>query len=126
MLDINRKGGFFSLDLEVCNDRTPLGEIRFGAFGERAVLYVAGLSYDAKRTGWMSSVFILEREGQELARVEREGLFSGSYQIRRGTQVFILRRRGLFSEDYVFVDESAEEGVMWRRNVGAASVVYSG
>jgi hypothetical protein len=121
-LTVTRRG-FFAQDLELFDDQRPVAEIAFASMGDAAELHVGGVTYEARRKGWISPAFVLERDGAELARAECEGFWRRTYEIHRGSTVLSLTRKGMFRADFVLSAGDVEVGSVSREGAWKPTTV---
>jgi hypothetical protein len=124
MLAVTRRSAF-SRDYDVRDGIAPVAEFRLSAFGERTDLRVGLDLYQARRTGWINSGFVLERYDREVARADSEGFFRRGYAIRAPGIWATLRQRGFMRSDFgLFVGDTEVGSIrrtgFWRTTIEAS------
>jgi hypothetical protein len=123
VLTVKRRSAF-SRDYEVRDGIAPVAEFSLSTFGERTELRVGLDLYQARRTGWINSGFVLERYEREVARAEPQGFFRRAYEIRAPGTMAILKPRGFARTDFVVFAGDTEIGSIgrsgfWRTTIQA-------
>ena len=88
--------GGFQLQLQ---DRC-IAELDPSAWRERAEVSIDGAGYRMYRQGLISGEFVLERNGEVVARAMKVSVFSDSFELWIGSRSFTLRKESLWSRRF--------------------------
>lgn len=106
----------FSRDYTVIDNGQELGYIMQSAWREKATLELDGYSYTMYHNGVMGGNYCLELEGQILAEAQKSA-WQHNYEIECAEGAFSLRRRSIWSSDYLLLVDEQEEGYVVKRSV---------
>ena len=101
----------FSRNLVLYDGDSAVAEIRYRTFSMGADIRIGSTAYDALRTGWVRSTYLLEREGQVVARAEPVGWWGRAFELRAGASPFTFRRqRNWFAIGWELLDGDSVTG----------------
>lgn len=85
----------FSQTYDVLTSDRRVAAIDLAAIRSRGRFELDGVEYRIRPEGWTAGVFVLEREGRDVARVERTGWLPARYRVRLEDRSLELRAHGL-------------------------------
>jgi hypothetical protein len=103
MLTIIPKG-WFSWDFNILDGDKKLALIDLAWTREAGVLLLDGQSYKVHREHWFGGAFMLEQDGQVLARAIKPSAWKRALQIEHGEHRYILKPVSSFGRSFELVD----------------------
>ena len=92
--------GLFSSDFRLCRQDRVLIELDVSSWRERAELAVEGVQYRFYREGLLSGAFLLEREGEALARALKLSAFRNRFELHLAGNIYTLRNLSIWSRRF--------------------------
>ncbi len=101
------------------NDMTVAQILHTLSLKESATLNLSGATYQAYREHFMGGDYLLEEDGQPIARAQKQGLFVNSFQIKYPDGTAILKKESAFGRSFLLIEGEREAGFI--RPVGPFS-----
>jgi hypothetical protein len=93
--------GWFSWNFILTEAGERLAEINLAWLREAGQLSVGEESYRVYREGIMSGAFVLEKDGERLARAEKPSAVYRSFNVYFGDKVYVLEAESAFRRKFV-------------------------
>jgi len=102
----------FSWSFEVTQNNASIAQV-LHTFGlkEKATLNIQGTTCQAYREHLMGGDYILEEQGQSLARARKQSAFSSAFQVESPGHSYTLRKESLFGRTFVLMEDDRQVGL---------------
>lgn len=101
----------FSWSFDIMRDDMTVAQILHTlALKERATLNLSGATYQAYREHFMGGDYLLEEDGQPIARAKKQGLFVNSFEIEYPGGAAILKKETAFGRSFLLIESERETG----------------
>ncbi len=97
-------------NFDVLDNDHPIAEIRASSLRESGTISIDGLSYSAYREGLLSGDFILEQNGQTIARAQKPSAFLNSFEIQYSDRGYMLKKESLIGRSFVLLEGDCQTG----------------
>jgi len=102
--------GIFSSSMRLQQDDQLLGEFDPSIWRDKAQLELEEGTYQLYREGAISGDFVLEHNGKIAARATKPSAFRGVFEVELAGRQVVLRKRSMWSRDFVVLDGEKEIG----------------
>ena len=101
---------WYSWDFAVIAEDTTIADLRLSSWREKGTLVLEGVEHHARREGFASGDFILERGGSVLVRATKLSAFSNTITFRYNDRTYTLRKKSAWRRGFVLVEGEREIG----------------
>ena len=88
---------FFATNFQLQQDNQLLGEVDTGFWGEKARLELEDGTYELYREGMFSGDFVLERNGEVVARASKPSFLQNRFEVQLPDRRLVLRKPSAWS-----------------------------
>ncbi|HRV93417.1 MAG TPA: hypothetical protein P5526_14755 [Anaerolineae bacterium] len=93
--------GWFSWDFTIFDNNTPIVNVDLAWVRESGEFNLGGSNYKVYREGFFSGVFILEKQGQALARAEKPSALFRSFKVEYESKSYKLEAETALRRKFV-------------------------
>ena len=101
---------FFACNFRLQQNDNLLGEVETSIWRDRGVLEIGEGTYQLYREGQFSGDFMLEHNGNVVARARKPSLFRNSFEVELPNQTLVLRKLGPLSRRFGLFDGERQLG----------------
>jgi hypothetical protein len=105
--------GLFSATYQLQQDNVLIGEIDNSYFRERATLELDDGTYNLFRERAMSGDFMLERNGNVVARASKPSAFKSLFEVDVAGHHVVLRKMSMFSRRFGVFEDGRQVGAIY-------------
>ena len=102
---------FFATNFQLQQDNQLLGEVDTGFWGEKARLELEDGTYELYREGMFSGDFVLERNGEVVARAAKPSVLQNRFEVQLPDRRLVLRKPSAWSWSRRFVLSDGEKQI---------------
>ena len=92
--------GLFSGGFQLQRDDRFVAELNASSWREKADVVIEGAAYQLYREGMLSGAFVLDREGERVARAHKVSVFTDTFELQIGKRSFTLRKESIWSRRF--------------------------
>ena len=105
--------GWFTPDFTIFQDDTPVADIALSLWSEAADLQIQGMTCKMYREGMISGPFLLETEGEVLARAYKPSALFRSFEVEHGDRRYVLEAESVWMRKFVLKEREQEVGSIY-------------
>ncbi len=102
--------GWFGWNFDVLHDGNKIAEIKTSILPEGGSFSIDGASYRIWREGMFSGEFLLDRDGQTVARAQKPSAFRSLFEITHLDRSYTLKKESLLSRSFVLLEGDVAVG----------------
>jgi hypothetical protein len=102
--------GWLTWNFDVLENERHVAEIKTSTLPESGTLSIEGLSYRAYREGMLSGEFLLESEGQTIARAQKPSAFLNTFEVQYSDRSYTLKKESFVGRSFVLFEGDREVG----------------
>lgn len=102
--------GIFSNGFQLQQDGRVIAELNASSWREKADVQIDGETFRLYREGMMSGAFLLEWNGDTLARAIKPSVFSDRFELEVGRRSFTLRKESMWSRRFGLFEGEQQVG----------------
>jgi hypothetical protein len=101
---------WYSWDFSLVSGDSTLAHLDLSCWRERGVVTIAGDEHRVYREGMVSGDFVIERQGQVLARATKPSAFSSKVVITHDGRKYTLQKRSIWKRGFLLREGDREIG----------------
>jgi hypothetical protein len=101
---------WYSWDFTLVSGDRTLADLDLSSWREKGVVTIGGHEHRVFREGMVSGDFVIERDGQVLARATKPSAFRNTVIVTHGGRHYTLRKRSVWKRAFVLLEGDREIG----------------